>query len=259
MIEILAATALAAVLILTILFVVSSMDRTHRMLIHRDEKHDEHGMLIDLVRNDLYHAREIKLPGGRKIEQKEQIDPQSPEELLKRHKEMLKGLSPELARQLAVHLKRNMGLDITQSLPEEDEEKKKKEPPKDNLDKDLITIEGYYSLDRGSLDIVHRPTRVTYRIIELGEHRCLVREQEVLNSRSNLDTYLELLDIGVSEFEVRVPEIEEAVDIVPTLPNVKPNKKKKKDDPVVQPDYAIMKLDWVDEEKDPIEKLILLR
>jgi len=90
----------------------------------------------------------------------------------------------------------------------------------DRKEKKIVII-GYSGLDRRSLEPTHRPTRVVYRLIEMelpatasagpdddaaslvSRSTALVREQVDLDDMTNRNAYVEVVQVGVGQIDLR--------------------------------------------------------
>ncbi len=150
LIETLAVTALAAVLMLALLAVISAQDKTLRMMSARRGTPDTHRAVLDLLRLDLSHAKTVIAEG---IANSDIRHPS-----LSSHPPSTWGSAtepPGIAREPGMGPSRASGVSG-------------------------VVLEVRSGLDRRTLTPKHRPARVTYRIEHPGEQRWLVRDQEDL-------------------------------------------------------------------------------
>ena len=71
--------------------------------------------------------------------------------------------------------------------------------------RDSLVLVGYGARGNGTGKTIQRPARVEYRIIELGERKWLMRSEFHLDQLTNLRSQRQLCCVGVTGFEVRIP------------------------------------------------------
>lgn len=115
--------------------------------------------------------------------------------------------------------------------------------------KSTLTIDGYSRLDRTSQECRQGPTRVFYRLMPVGTHRYLVRQQSELDSRTNRESQMEMVLAGVKDFSLKTtkPETKDAATTQPST--IQP----------AQPTSFWLSVDWEDSTIPPVRRLILLQ
>lgn len=200
LIELIAAVALAAMLMMLLAAVATNTREIHAAWTHPNNHHDANTGVLELIRHDLAHARRI-----------------------------------DSAR-------------------------------------NTLVITGFGGIDRASLSPTHLPARVTYRLIASSSHQhqlCLVREQGNLNSRSNHPPFVEVVAVGVSNFELcwessTLGTLDETgVLLTPAVAAVNSANQGQKQSSAINPpdelpDHATFVLSWADG-SEPLNEMIFLR